>query len=103
MEVGRRVGLDAVGVSYPVHFLVKYHDGDEEWIIDPFHKGEEVPGEHIRSQLLARGTAPEQVDYMLAGVTRRQMLSRMLLNLKLIYTRAEDHARALRIQEYLLA
>ena len=103
MEIGRRVGLDAVGVSYPVHFLVKYHDGDEEWIVDPFHKGEEVPGEHIRSQLLARGTAPEQVDYMLAGVTRRQMLSRMLLNLKLIYTRAEDHVRALRIQEYLLA
>jgi regulator of sirC expression with transglutaminase-like and TPR domain len=103
LEVGRRVGLEAAGVSYPVHFLVKYHDDGQEWIVDPFHKGEELPGEHIRSGLGARGWPPEQIDYMLSGVTRRQMLSRMLLNLKQIYARSEDHVRALRIQEYLLA
>lgn len=103
LEVGRRVGLEAAGVSYPVHFLVKYHDEGQEWIVDPFHKGEELPGEHIRSGLGAKGWPPEQIDYMLSGVTRRQMLARMLLNLKQIYARSEDHKRALRIQEFLLA
>jgi regulator of sirC expression with transglutaminase-like and TPR domain len=103
LEVARRVGLEAHGVSYPVHFLVKYHDEGQEWIVDPFHKGGEVPGEHIRAGLEAKGWPPQQIDYMLSGVTRRQMLTRMLLNLKRIYLHAEDHARALRIQEYLLA
>ena len=103
LEVARRVGLEAAGVSYPVHFLVKYHDEGQEWLVDPFRRGEEVPGEHIRAGLGARGWPPEQIDYILSGVTRRQMLTRMLLNLKHIYTNAEDHARALRIQEYLLA
>jgi len=103
LEVARRVGLEAQGVSYPVHFLVKYHDEGQEWIVDPFHKGGEVPGGHIRAGLEAKGWPPHQIDYMLSGVTRRQMLSRMLLNLKQIYLRAEDHPRALRIQEYLLA
>jgi regulator of sirC expression with transglutaminase-like and TPR domain len=103
LEVGRRVGLEARGVSYPVHFLVKYHDEGQEWIVDPFHRGEEVPGEHIREGLGARGWPPEQIDYMLSGVTRRQMLTRMLINLKQIYANAADDTRALRIQEYLLA
>jgi regulator of sirC expression with transglutaminase-like and TPR domain len=103
LEIGRRVGLEAAGVSYPVHFLVKYHDDGQEWIVDPFHKGEELPGDHIRSGLGARGWPPEQIDYMLSGVTRRQILTRMLLNLKQIYARSEDHSRALRIQDYLLA
>jgi regulator of sirC expression with transglutaminase-like and TPR domain len=103
LEVGRRVGLDATGVSYPAHFLVKYHDAGHEWIVDPYTRGGELPGEHIRAGLAARGWPPERVDYMLAGVTRRQILMGMLLNLKQIYARTEDVIRALRIQEYLLA
>ena len=103
LEVGRRVGLRAAGVSYPVHFLVKYHDEGQEWIVDPFRRGEEVAGDHIRHGLGARGWPPEQIDYMLSGVTRRQMLTRMLLNLKQIYGKAGDFPRALRIQDYLLA
>jgi regulator of sirC expression with transglutaminase-like and TPR domain len=39
LEVGRRVGLEAWGVSYPVHFLVKYHDEGRAWIFYPFHHG----------------------------------------------------------------
>jgi regulator of sirC expression with transglutaminase-like and TPR domain len=103
LEIARRVGLEAHGVSYPVHFLVKYHDEGQEWIVDPFHNGGEVSGEYIRAGLEAKGWPPRQIDYMLSGVTRRQMLSRMLLNLKHIYVHADDLTRALRIQEFLLA
>ena len=104
LEVARRVGLDAAGVSYPQHFLVKYHDEGDEWIVDPFHRGEEVSVRNFRAHLLSRGTAPEHlVDYYLSAVTRRQLLTRMLNNLKGIYAQREDYPRALRIQEYLLA
>ena len=104
LEVARRVGLEATGVGYPRHFLVKYRDGDQEWIVDPFHGGGEVPAREIRDHLVREGATAEHVaDYYLAAVTRRQMLTRMLTNLKLIYTNREDWERALRVQEYLVA
>lgn len=104
LEVARRVGLDVAGVSYPQHFLVKYRDGDQEWIVDPFHRGAEFSGEQFRAQLAGQGHAPDHaVDYYLSAVTRRQILTRMLTNLKIIYLEREDFRRALRTQEYLVA
>jgi regulator of sirC expression with transglutaminase-like and TPR domain len=104
LEVGRRAGLEAVGVSYPSHFLVKYVDDGREWIVDPFHGGEELSGEHFRAHLRTRESTPAQaIEYFLAGVTRRQILARMLANLKAIYAQRQDHERALRIQDYTLA
>ncbi|MFN8558592.1 MAG: transglutaminase-like domain-containing protein [Dehalococcoidia bacterium] len=104
MEVARRAGLDAAGVGYPGHFLVKYRDGDQEWIVDPFHGGEEFPAEGVRAHLARRGEVDEgAIAYYLAAVTRRQTLTRMLINLKMIYLNGGDVARALRTQEYLLA
>lgn len=104
LEVARRVGLDAAGVSYPQHFLVKYHDDGREWIVDVFHRGEEFSGDELRAHLMRRRSTPEHmVEYYLSAVTRRQLLTRMLNNLKILYTEGADHHRALRIQEYLLA
>lgn len=103
LEVARRVGLDAAGVAYPQHFLVKYQDEGEEWIVDPFHRGEEFSGRHFRAHIRRRAATPERLlEYYLAAVTRRQLLTRMLTNLKMLYAESEDHARSLRIQEYLL-
>src|SRR5208282_5805238 len=36
LEVGRRLGIDLYGVSFPAHFLVKAVDERGELIIDPF-------------------------------------------------------------------
>lgn len=105
LEVARRAGLAAVGVGYPRHFFVKYYDeAGREWIIDPFHGGEELSGERLRAYLRARESMPATaIEYYLAGVTSRQILTRMLTNLKGIYAQQGDHRRGLRIQEYLLA
>ncbi len=104
LEVARRVGLDAAGVSYPRHFLVKYRDGAAEWLVDAFLGGEEFSADEFRDRLVRGGGADEQTaSYFLAGVTRRQILARMLLNLKMIYLEREDFPRALRVQEYTLA
>jgi regulator of sirC expression with transglutaminase-like and TPR domain len=104
LEVGRRIGLAAAGVSYPRHFLVKYHDGDTTFLLDPFSGGHEFDGAAFRAEMIERGATPEHLaDYYLSGVTRRQLLARMLLNLKAIYLDRRDYHRALRIQEYTIA
>lgn len=104
IEVARRVGLEAKGVGYPRHFLVKYEDGGEERLVDPFHGGEEFTASEVRQGVRQRaGAGDEALDYYLAAVTPRQLLTRVLTNLKLVYTSHSDDARALRTQEFLLA
>src|SRR6266446_3127853 len=39
IEVGRRLGLNLYGISFPTHFLVKAVDDRGELIIDPFNDG----------------------------------------------------------------
>ena len=39
MEVGRRVGLDIVGVGLPGHFVRRARCGDEPVLLDPFDGG----------------------------------------------------------------
>src|SRR5262249_55668628 len=81
-----------------------YHAGGQEWIVDPVLRGEEFSGEHFRAHLATSSAAPPHlVDYHLSAATKRQTLSRMLLNLKYVYAQREDHTRALPIQEYRLA
>jgi regulator of sirC expression with transglutaminase-like and TPR domain len=104
IEVGRRVGLHAAGVGYPAHFLVKYRNGERTWIIDAFNGGDEFAADQFRAQIVRTGRADEAaVDYVLAGVTPRQILARMLLNLKAVYLQATDLDRALRVQEFTVA
>ena len=103
MEVARRLELPIVGLGLPGHFLVKYRAPEEEIIIDPFHRGiilsveecadlvNRVPGEAL----------PLQPDYM-EQVAKKQILTRMLNNLKSIYLGRFDHHRALGIVERLL-
>ena len=42
IEVARRAGLDASGVAFPGHFLLRVVAGTEAVIIDPFDGGAEV-------------------------------------------------------------
>ena len=50
LEVGRRLGLNLFGVSFPTHFLVKAVDERGELIIDPFDGGDSDLDE-IRARL----------------------------------------------------
>lgn len=99
-----RLGLEAAGVGFPRHFLVRYRNSDGEWLVDPYGGGHELPASEFRQRAAQQSGAQEQMlDYLLAAVTRRQILSRMLANLKSIYLGREDTARALRIQEFVVA
>ncbi len=96
MEVARRIGLPLLGVGFPGHFLVKYLDDRQEIIIDPFNGGDVKTTDRLQ-QLLVRlyGKAVAFTPELLEPVTKKQIVRRMLNNLKFIYLRHRDFVKAL--------
>jgi regulator of sirC expression with transglutaminase-like and TPR domain len=104
MEVARRAGLVVDGVGLPGHFIVKVTGPRHDILIDPFHRGALLSEEDCQRRLdrvYGRGKVKMEPQ-MLARVDRKHVLARMLRNLKAIYMKREDHARALSIVDLLL-
>ena len=102
MAVGRRAGLDVVGVGLPGHFIAKAIGEDEEVLFDPFHGGRRLTPE--KCQLLVEqvtGMPFEVNEEALRPVPLGAIVLRMLNNLKGAYLRGGDYARAVRIIERL--
>jgi regulator of sirC expression with transglutaminase-like and TPR domain len=99
IEVCRRVGIDASGVSYPGHFLVRSGTPSGAVFIDPF---EGVPlDEQELIAIYQRATGEDgPIDpRRLEPASRKQILLRMLNNLRSIY---ESRADQRRLQDVLL-
>ncbi|HEY2988453.1 MAG TPA: tetratricopeptide repeat protein [Candidatus Binatia bacterium] len=103
MEVARRIGLRLYGVGFPGHFLVKYSGNDEEIVVDPFDEGEVRTGDELQQMLdsLYIGKVVYQPE-LLAPVTHKQIIQRMLYNLKAIYARQANYRKALSVAERLV-
>ena len=103
LEVARRLQMPIVGVGMPGRFLVKYRTPTEELILDPFNRGEILDREDCRS-LVAQmfGDSVVFTDEMLERVTHRQILARMLHNLKQIYLKAQTYDKGLAIVDMML-
>ena len=100
MEVGRRVGMPLQGVGMPGHFIMKYADPEEDIYIDPFSKGRILSREACEE--LLQDVYGEPVPFhetFLAPVNKKQILSRMLMNLKAIYIHTKDYLKALSVVE----
>ena len=106
IEVARRVGLELHGVGAPFHFLVKYGDPglDTERFLDPFHAGREIDRNALAERLRAtnRGAGPNPESF-LTSVTKRQILQRILTNLKGAAVRKRDYQIAIAATDFLLA
>jgi len=104
IEVAGRAGLTVQGVGAPAHFVVKYANQGRDRFLDPFNGGVEIPSAGLRGQveqsLAGSGVSP---DAFLEGVTKRQILGRVLANLKGCFLRRRDPAGALRAVDYQLA
>jgi regulator of sirC expression with transglutaminase-like and TPR domain len=94
LEVARRAGLRLEGVGFPGHFLVKYVcPSGAEVFLDPFHGGELLSAEECVARHRARtGGRPLDPRY-LRGVSSRQILGRMLGNLRRIWLERRDDFR----------
>lgn len=106
IEVGQRLGVPLVGVGFPGHFLVKYEDSQGETVLDPFMGGtiltQEQLEEKLRTMYGPQNPFMSQISRLLAPADKRDILIRMLRNLKQIYMQKEDTERALSVMERIL-
>ena len=100
VEIGRRVGLAVRGVSFPGHFLVKCLVRNGAVVLDPYARGASLGLDDLRQRLraLRSGAADvsdEAVRQMLVSASKKEILGRVLRNLKSIYLQKRDLERAL--------
>ncbi len=103
IEVARRLNFPIAGVGMPGHFLVKYSDRKDEFFIDPYNHGETLTHEDCRKRLHELyGDAFEFHDRLLGRSTNRQILWRLLNNLKDIYVKGQVIDKCLSIVDMLV-
>ncbi|MGH7801128.1 MAG: SirB1 family protein [Thermodesulfobacteriota bacterium] len=103
MEIANRLGLPLLGVGFPGHFVVKYSGLGEEILIDPFNKGRILSFKDCKEILdrIYGGRMQFQSEF-LQPVTKKQILKRMLHNLKGIYLNSKNYIKALSIVDMIL-
>ncbi len=103
LEVGWRLDLPLEGVNFPGHFLVRFRGDAMDLLVDPFDGGA-LRFQDQAQELLDRvyGGMVRVHDSFLKGARRREMLVRLLTNLKSLYLNVRDHRRALAAVERIL-
>jgi len=97
MEVGRRLGLSFEGVSFPGHFLVKLELVHSKVVLDPYSGGIYLSEQELSNRLhqFHGNQLNVPLDRFLARAGKKEILIRMLRNLKAVYLHTEDYTRAL--------
>ena len=98
MAVGRRAGLEVVGIGLPGHFVAKAVDGPREVLFDPFNGGRVLTPEACQRLVFESSGKRIKVDgEVLQAVPLAAIVQRMLNNLKGTYLRGGDFRRAARV------
>ena len=108
VELATQVGLNAVGVSFPGHFLAKVHMPQGEIVIDPF-TGQSMSRDALDALLIPYrrrssrdGDSEPVLSDFLQAAAPRDVIARMLRNLKEIFRSSQDAARLLGVAERLV-
>ncbi len=108
IELAQAIGLHARGISFPGHFLIKLRLSGGEAVIDPFN-GRSLSREDLDERLQPyrrrHGLVEEfetPLGLFLQAATPRDIVARMLRNLKEIYMTSEDWPRLLAVQARLI-
>ncbi len=103
MEVARRLRRPVYGVGLPGHFIIAYEDADNRYWVDPYNGGRILSFADCCA--LAKQSAGVDLranPAVLAPVSKRQILVRMLSNLKAIYLRGEAFEKARQVLDLLI-
>lgn len=103
MEVARRIDFPVQGVGFPSHFIVKHVSNERETLIDPFNLGRIMTTKDCQDILdgVYKGSVVMQPSF-LRPMEKKAIVSRMLYNLKGIYTQKEEYHKAIAIVERIL-
>jgi regulator of sirC expression with transglutaminase-like and TPR domain len=96
LTVAARAGLRAAGVGLPGHFIVRAERGGRHQLLDPFHGGRLLDQAGCEALVARMRPRAGPLDpRWLSPVGTRQILIRVLNNLKAVYTTLGDWTRAL--------
>ncbi len=108
MELAQGLGLSVKGVSFPGHFMVKVHLPMGQAVIDPLN-GKSLSRDQLSEQLEPFRRRSGWLDEFevplglyLQAAAPRDILARMLRNLKELFTTQMDWERLLAVQERLV-
>lgn len=106
MELGQQIGLDMKGISFPGHFLMKLTVQSGEIVLDPIN-GSSLSREELEERIEPYlGRQGEFGELPLAAYLRaahpREIVERMLRNLKAIFMDAQRWQRVLDVQQRLI-
>jgi regulator of sirC expression with transglutaminase-like and TPR domain len=108
VELATQVGLDACGISFPGHFLAKVHMPQGEIVIDPF-TGQSMSRDALDALLMPyrrrgakNGLGDAPLGSFLQPARPREVIARMLRNLKEVFRSSQDAPRLLGIAERLV-
>lgn len=106
IEIGQRIGLPLAGVLFPGHFLVKMNVEGGDIVLDPFAGGRSLSEKdllgHLSSLMEFHSSDPIDLTHLLTPARKRDVLSRMLRNLKAVYVKSEEYLKALNVIQHML-
>ena len=103
LEIAQRLNFPMVGIGMPGHFLIRPNFEDAGIFVDAFNQGEILFPEDCETRLQQVYQQPVKLDpAFLAPISNRQILVRMLTNLKFIYVNNNNYEKALQVINSLL-
>lgn len=104
IEFARRLGISAEGIGFPGHFLIRVGAGESgnAVLVDAFHGRLINEGECQTRLAEMSGGSMILMPQHLRAVTNREIIVRVLQNLKGIYIGAEMHKQAIAVVERIL-
>lgn len=113
LELAQGLGLNARGVAFPGHFMVKVNLPKGQVVIDPF-TGQSLSREDLSERLmpfkhlndlpeLDKENADIPLGLYLQSAKPRDIITRMLHNLKEVHKTAEDWQRMIPVQDRQIA
>jgi regulator of sirC expression with transglutaminase-like and TPR domain len=105
MELAQQIGLDVKGISFPGHFLMKLSVQAGDIILDPFN-GDSLSREDLEERLEPYLEEEDASGMALAAYLQpahpREILVRMLHNLKSVFMENKDWEHLLGVQQRLV-
>jgi regulator of sirC expression with transglutaminase-like and TPR domain len=103
LEVARRLHQPVYGVGLPGHFVVQFDDGSYSTYIDVFDRGRLLDAAACEEMVRTRIGAPiENRTAAFRRATKRQIVSRMLQNIKSVYAKKEQWQKAVSVLDLLV-
>lgn len=103
IDAARAQGWTIEGLGFPGHFLLRLDWNGARIVLDPFHGGVERTPNDLRALLqTVQGAGAELQPQHYQGVTDREILLRLLNNIKLRQLQKGDSARAATVIEHMM-